>query len=116
MKKITILVAMLAMALFAAVPAFAQTDGLSIEVGEGSVTITETLTIMGSIVQDCGSSVTFGDENANAQEVVNSQDVFVDIEGDENEVSAEQSFEQSGFNPSVETSCMQSVAQAAAAG
>lgn len=109
MKKITVLVAMLALALFAAVPAFAQIDGLSIEVGEGDVTITETLTVTDSIVQSCEASVTFGDGNANAQEVVDSQNA--DIEGG----SVSQSISQSGFSPSAGTGCTQEIAQAAAA-
>jgi len=103
MKKINVLVAMLALALFAAVPAFAY----EIEVGEGSVTITDTTTVTGSIVQSCEASVTFGDENANAQEVVNSQIT---------NSSVSQSISQSGFNPSAGTSCTQEIAQAAAAG
>ena len=106
MKKINVLVAMLALALFAAVPAFA----LEIEVGEGSVTITDTTTVTDSIVQSCEASVTFGDENANVQVVENAQNA--EIEGG----SVSQSISQSGFNPSSGTGCTQEVAQAAAAG
>jgi hypothetical protein len=108
MKKISILMAMLALMMFSAVPAFAY----EIEVGEGDVTITDTFTIEDSIVQNGGASVVFGDENVNFQSVENSQNAFVDIEGDENEVSIEQSIEQSGFSPEVSTDLTQSVAQA----
>ncbi len=107
MKKITVLVAMLAVALFAAVPAFAQIDGLSIEVEEGSVEITETLTVTDSIVQSCEASVVYGDGNANAQEVANSQTT---------NSSVSQSISQSGFSPSAGTSCTQEIVQAAVAG
>ncbi|HLK98633.1 MAG TPA: hypothetical protein VK364_12760, partial [Hymenobacter sp.] len=65
MKKINVLVAMLALALFAAVPAFAQ--GYTITVGEGDVEITNTRTVTDSIVQSCEASVTFGDGNGNGQ-------------------------------------------------
>ena len=108
MKKISILMAMLALMMFSAVPAFAY----EIEVEEGDVTITETFTIEDSIVQNGGASVVFGDENVNFQSVSNSQNAFVDIEGDENEVEFEQSIEQSGFSPEVSTDLTQSVAQA----
>lgn len=108
MKKISILVAMLALMMFSAVPAFAY----EIEVEEGDVTITDTLTIEDSIVQSCPASVTFGDGNENVQVVNDSQNAFVDIEGDENEVEFEQSLEQSGFSPEVSTNCTQEIAQA----
>jgi type III secretion system FlhB-like substrate exporter len=111
MKKITILMAMLALMMFSAVPAFAQ-SGSSIEVGEGDVTITESLGIFDSIVQSCPASVTFGDENVNVQVVENAQNADIDIDGNENEVSVDQSLSQTGFSPSVSTSCTQSVAQA----
>ncbi len=81
MKKINVLVAMLALALFAAVPAFA----LEIEVGEGSVTITDTTTVTNSIVQSCEASEVFGDGNANAQGFANSQIADITIYGNENE-------------------------------
>ena len=108
MKKISILMAMLAFVMFSAVPAFAQ----EIEVEEGDVTITETFTIEDSIVQSCPATVTFGDENVNFQSVSNSQNADVMINGNENEVSVDQSLSQTGFSPSVSTSCTQSVAQA----
>ena len=108
MKKISILMAMLALAMFSAVPAFA----FEIEVEEGDLTIEESLSIVDSIVQSCGASVTFGDENENVQVVNDSQNAFVDIEGDENEVEFEQSLEQSGFSPEVSTNCTQEIAQA----
>jgi hypothetical protein len=108
MKKISILMAMLALMMFSAVPAFAY----EIEVEEGDVTITETLTIEDSIVQNGGASVVFGDENVNFQSVENSQNADVMINGDENEVEFEQSIEQSGFSPEVSTDLTQSVAQA----
>jgi type 1 fimbria pilin len=108
MKKISILMAMLAFMMFSAVPAFAQ----EIEVEEGDVTITETFTIEDSIVQSCPATVTFGDENVNFQSVSNSQNADVMINGDENEVEFEQSIEQSGFSPEVSTDLTQSVAQA----
>ena len=111
MKKITVLMAMLTLAMFAALPAFAQ--DYTIEVEEGDVEITTTSEIIGSIVQDCGASVTFGDENENVQVVENSQNTVIDIDGNENEVEFEQSLEQSGFSPGVSTECTQSVAQAA---
>ncbi len=108
MKKISILVAMLALMMFSAVPAFAY----EIEVEEGDVTITDTLTIEDSIVQSCPASVTFGDENVNVQVVNDSQNLDVTITGEGNSFEVEQSLTQSGFNPSVSTSCTQSVAQA----
>ena len=111
MKKISILMAMLALMMFSAVPAFAQ-SGSEIEVEEGDVTITETFTIDNSIVQSCPATVTFGDENVNFQSVENSQNADIMINGDENEVEFEQSIEQSGFSPEVSTECTQSVAQA----
>ena len=108
MKKISILMAMLALMMFSAVPAFAY----EIEVEEGDVTITETFTIEDSIVQNGGASVVFGDENVNFQSVSNSQNADVMINGDENEVEFEQSLSQSGFSPEVSTDLTQSVAQA----
>ena len=108
MKKISILMAMLALMVVSAVPAFAY----EIEVEEGDVTIMETLTIEDSIVQNGGASVVFGDENVNFQSVSNSQNADVMINGDENEVEFEQSIEQSGFSPEVSTDLTQSVAQA----
>ncbi len=111
MKKISVLMAMLALAMFAALPAFAQ-SGTSIEVEEGDVTITDSLSIFDSIVQSCPASVTFGDENVNVQVVENAQNADIDIDGNENEVSVDQSLSQTGFSPSVSTSCTQSVAQA----
>src|SRR4028119_2392838 len=110
MKKITVLMAMLALMMFSAVPAFAQ--DYTITVDEGDVTITESLGIFDSIVQSCPASVTFGDENVNVQVVENSQNAFIGIEGNENEVSIDQSLSQSGFSPEVSTKCTQSVAQA----
>ena len=112
MKKISVLMAMLALAMFAAVPAFAQ-SGSTIEVEEGDVEITTTSEIIGSIVQDCGASVSFGDENENVKVVENSQNTVIDIDGNENEVEFEQSLEQSGFSPEVSTDCTQEIAQAA---
>ncbi len=111
MKKISILMAMLALMMFSAVPAFAQ-SGSEIEVEEGDVTITDTFTIDNSIVQSCPATVTFGDENVNVQSVENSQNADIMINGDENEVSVDQSLSQTAFSPSVSTSCTQSVAQA----
>ena len=111
MKKISVLMAMLALAMFAALPAFAQ-SGSTIEVGEGDVTITDRLSIFDSIVQSCPASVTYGDENVNFQSVSNSQNADIVINGNENEVSVDQSLSQTGFSPSVSTSCTQSVAQA----
>ena len=108
MKKITIMMAMLALMMFSAVPAFAY----EIEVEEGDVTITDTLTIEDSIVQSCGASVVFSDENENVQLISNSQNVVISIDGDGNEVEVKQSLEQSGFSPEVSTDCTQSVAQA----
>ena len=114
MKKINVLVAMLALALFAAVPAFAQ--GYTIEVGEGDVEITNTRTVTDSIVQSCEASVEFGDGNGNGQAFGNSQIADIEIDGNENEFEFSQSASQSGFNPSAGTGCTQEVAQAAAAG
>ncbi len=94
--------------MFSAVPAFAD----KIEMEEGDVTITETFTIEDSIFQNGGASVVFGDENENFQSVSDSQNVVIGIKGDENEVEAEQSIEQSGFSPEVSTDLNQSVAQA----
>jgi hypothetical protein len=111
MKKITVLMAMLALAMFSALPAFAQ--DYTITVDEGNVEISTTNEILGSIVQNCGASVSFGDENANVQVVENSQDADIVIDGSGNEVALEQSLEQSGFSPEVSTDCTQSVAQAA---
>jgi hypothetical protein len=111
MKKITVLMAMLALAMFAALPAFAQ--DYTITVDEGDVEITTTSEIIGSIVQNCGASVSFGDENANVQVVENSQNADIEIDGSGNEVAFEQSLSQSGFSPEVSTECTQSVAQAA---
>ena len=108
MKKISILMAMLALMMFSAVPAFAY----EIEVEEGDVTITETFTIEDSIVQNSGASVVFGDENVNFQSVENSQNADIMINGDENEVEFEQSIEQSGFSPEVSTDLTQTLAQA----
>ena len=112
MKKISVLMAMLALAMFSALPAFAQ-SGSSITVGEGDVTISERLGIFDSIVQSCPASVTFGDGNVNFQSVSNSQNTGIFVAGDENEVSVNQSLSQTGFSPSVSTECTQSVAQAA---
>ena len=114
MKKINVLVAMLALALFAAVPAFAQ--GYTIEVGEGDVEITNTTTTEGSIVQSCEASVEFGDSNGNGQAFGNAQIADIEIDGNENEFEFSQSASQGGFNPSAGTGCTQEVAQAAAAG
>ncbi len=108
MKKITMLMAMLALMMFAAVPAFAY----EIEVEEGDVTVENSLSVVDSIVQSCGASVTFGDENENVQVVNDSQNVVIGIDGDENEVEFEQSLEQSGFSPEVSTDCTQEIAQA----
>ncbi|HZG64856.1 MAG TPA: hypothetical protein VEY13_15340 [Rubrobacteraceae bacterium] len=114
MKKINVLVAMLALALFAAVPAFAQ--GYTITVGEGDVEITNTRTVTDSIVQSCEASVTFGDGNGNGQAFGNSQNADIEINGNENSLEFSQSASQSGFNPSAGTGCTQEIAQAAAAG
>jgi hypothetical protein len=111
MKKISVLMVMLALAMFAALPAFAQ--DYTITVDEGDVEITTTSEIIGSIVQDCGASVSFGDENANVQVVESSQNADIDIDGSGNEVELEQSLEQSGFSPEVSTECTQEIAQAA---
>jgi len=108
MKKISMLMAMLALMMFSAVPAFAY----EIQVEEGDVTIENSLGIFDSIVQSCPATVTFGDENVNFQSVENSQDADIMINGDENEVEFEQSLSQSAFSPEVSTECTQSVAQA----
>jgi hypothetical protein len=108
MKKISMLMAMLALMMFSAVPAFAY----EIEVEEGDVTIENSLGIFDSIVQSCPASVTFGDENVNFQSVENSQNADIVINGDENELEFEQSLSQSAFSPEVSTECTQSVAQA----
>ncbi len=106
-KKITVLVAMMALMMFAAVPAFAQT----ITVEEGNVTLTDTFTIDDSIYQNGGASVSFGDENESFQSVENSQNAYIDINGNENEVSVDQSIEQTAFSPEVSTDLTQIVAQ-----
>ena len=93
MKKVTVLMAMLALAMFAAVPAFANT-------------------VENSIVQSCPASVTIGDENEASQSVVNSQRATITITGDRNDVSIDQSIEQNAFSPTVKTHLFQSVAQA----
>ena len=113
MKKINVLVAMLALALFAAVPAFAQSR--TIEVGEGNVEITNTRTVGGSIVQGCEASVEFGDGNGNGQAFGSSQIADITVNGNENEFEFSQSASQSGFNASAGTGCTQEIAQAAAA-
>ena len=101
MKKISILVAMLALMMFSAVPAFAY----EIEVEEGDVTVTDTLTIEDSIVQSCPASVSFGDGNENVQVVNDSQNAVIVIDGEGNEVEVDQSLTQSGFSPEVSTEC-----------
>ena len=78
MKKISMLMAMLALMMFSAVPAFAY----EIEVEEGDVTIENSLGIFDSTVQSCPATVTFGDENVNFQSVENSQNADVVINGD----------------------------------
>ena len=108
MKKITVLLAMLALMMFSAVPAFAQT----ITVDEGDVTLENSTTFSDSIGQFGGASVTFGDENVNEQSVSDSQNVDLSVTGDENEVSIDQSIEQSAFSPEVSTELDQTVAQA----
>ncbi len=124
MKKLMLLAAMLALVVVAASPAFAQ-SGSQIEVEEGDVTITDTTTVEGSILQNCPASVTFGDGNVNVQTVTNSQNAAnaqygnpagIVITGNENEVEIEQALEQAGFSPEVATECTQEIAQAAAAG
>ena len=107
-KKITVLVAMLTLAMVAAVPAFAQT----ITVEEGDVTLTDRFAVDNSIYQNGGASVEFGDENESFQSVENSQNAYIDINGNENEVSVDQSIEQSAFSPEVSTDLTQTVAQA----
>ncbi len=114
MKKLMLLAAMLALVVVAASPAFAQ-DSV-IEVEEGDVTLTDTSTVEGSIVQNCPASVTFGDENENVQEVATAQLATINIDGSENELEIEQELVQSGFSPEVATECTQEIAQAAAAG
>jgi len=54
----------------------------------------------------------FSDGNENVQVVNDSQNAFIGIAGDENEVEFEQSIEQSGFSPEVSTDCTRSAAQA----
>ena len=110
-----LLAAMLALVVVAASPAFAQ-SGSQIEVEEGDVTLTDTSTVEGSIVQNCPATVVFGDTNENVQEVVSGQNAVVVIDGDENEVEIEQALTQAGFSPEVATVCTQEIAQAAAAG
>ena len=107
-KKITVLLAMLALMMFSAVPAFAQT----IIVDEGDVTLENSTTFSDSIGQFGGASVEFGDENVNEQFVENSQNVDLSVTGDGNEVSIDQSIEQSAFSPEVSTELDQAVAQA----
>ena len=107
-KKITVLVAMMALMMFAAVPAFADT----ITIEEGDFTRTHDSTIDDSIGQFGGASVDFGDENESFQSVENSQIADIDIAGDGNEVEVEQSLEQSSFSPEVSTELDQAVAQA----
>ena len=116
MKKITLLMAMLALVVVAAAPAYAQGSGSSIEVEEGDVEISDTTSVEGSILQNCPASVTFGDENENVQEVVSSQNANINIDGSENELEIAQELVQSGFSPEVATECTQEIAQAAAAG
>ncbi len=53
MKKITALMALLALVVVVASPAYAQGSGSSIEVGEGDVEISDTTAVEGSIVQNC---------------------------------------------------------------
>ena len=86
-----LLAAMLALVVVAASPAFAQ-SGSEIEVEEDDVTLEDSATVEGSILQNCPDGVTFGDENASEQELV-----------------------QSGFSPEVAAECTQEIAQAAAA-
>jgi LPXTG-motif cell wall-anchored protein len=114
LKKLMLLAAMLALVVVAASPAFAQDS--EIEVEEGDVTLTDTSTTEGSIVQNCPASVTFGDENENVQAVETGQQANINIDGDENELEIEQALEQAGFSPEVATECTQEIAQAAAAG
>src|SRR4028119_408753 len=80
LKKLMLLAAMLALVVVAASPAFAQ-SGSEIEVEEGDVTLEDSTTVEGSIVQNCPASVTFGDENENVQEVVSSQNANINIDG-----------------------------------
>lgn len=80
-----------------------------IEVDEGDVEITDTFSIDDSIVQNSGTSVFFGDENENFQSVSESQNAFIDIDGNENEVEVEQDLEQNGFSPEVSTESEQFV-------
>ncbi len=112
MKKISILLAMMALMMFSALPAAFASHNFTIDVEDGDVTITDTFTIDNSIVQSCPATVTFGDENVNVQSVENSQNADIMINGDENEFEFEQSIEQSAFSPEVSTECTQSVAQA----
>ena len=115
MKKLMLLAAMLALVVVAASPAFAQ-SGLQVEIEEGSFKISDTSTVEGSILQNCPATVTFGDENANVQEVATAQQANINIDGDENELEIQQALEQAGFSPEVATECTQEIAQAAAAG
>ncbi len=107
MKKISVLVAMLALTVFSVVPAFAY----EIEVEEGDVTIENSLGIFDSIVQNCPASVTYGDENVSEQVVVDSQNAVIVVDGDGNQVALDQSLSQSGFSPEVSTDCTQEIAQ-----
>ena len=111
MKKISLLLAMMALMMFSAVPAFAQ-SGSSIDVGKGNVTIKNSLGIFDSIVQNCPASVSFGDGNVNVQSVSKSQNTGIFVAGNNNDVSVKQSLSQTGFSPKVSTKCTQSVAQA----
>jgi len=115
LKKLMLLAAMLALVVVAASPAFAQ-SGSEIEVEEGDVTLEDSTTVEGSILQNCPASVTFGDENENVQEVVSSQNANINIDGSENEAEIAQELVQSGFSPEVATECTQEISQAAAAG
>jgi len=115
LKKLMLLAAMLAMTVVAASPALAQ-SGSQIEVEEGDVTQTTKTEVTNSIVSSCPANVTFGDENANGQIVVEGQNTVVAFDGDENAAEIEASLSQSGFSPEAATTCTQQVSQAAAAG
>ena len=54
----------------------------------------------------------FSDGNENVQVVNDSQNAFIGIAGDENEVCIDQPPSQSGFSPEVSTDCTRFAAQA----
>lgn len=119
MKKITMLVAMLALMMFAAVPAFAQDVSISTEIEDVEIDSQDVFQgvegVEDSIVQNSPASLSIGDEFSIEQTVSDVQDADITVTGDENEVELEQSFEQTGFSAEITTDSTQTVSQAAAA-